>query len=307
VADEAKIGRDWDSDELDAIIADYFAMLIAEQAGSSYVKSDHARTLMARIGRTHRSVEFKHMNISAVLGELGLPTIRGYRAKDNYQKAIFPAIDRYLAAHPEIFDSILLPSFIVANADAIAASLDSNRSYESSGVAEPSVPFLSDSTLSIEEPPPLEVLNRSRPEGLERLVRKFDPAARDHRNRALGYAAEARIFEFERHRLIAADRPDLARKVRWTSQEDGDGAGYDVRSYEASGSDRLIEVKGTRGARTTPFFLTRTEREVSEERPNHWQLYRLYDFTAAPRLFALKPPLENAVNFEVETWRAAFR
>ena len=56
---------------------------------------------MAIIGRTHRSVEFKHQNISAVLDELGMPWIPGYKPKRNYQNAIFDAIDRYLTEHPE--------------------------------------------------------------------------------------------------------------------------------------------------------------------------------------------------------------
>ncbi|MGH6951160.1 MAG: DUF3883 domain-containing protein, partial [Vitreimonas sp.] len=67
MADESKIGTDWSDEELDAIVADYFAMLGEELAGRAYVKAHHSRALMEQIGRTHRSVEFKHMNISAVL------------------------------------------------------------------------------------------------------------------------------------------------------------------------------------------------------------------------------------------------
>jgi uncharacterized protein YerC len=78
MADEAKLGRPWDPAELDEIVADYFAMLTAELSGQPYAKSAHSKALMARIGRTHRSVEFKHQNFSAVLDELGVthPTSR---------------------------------------------------------------------------------------------------------------------------------------------------------------------------------------------------------------------------------------
>ena len=93
MADEAKLGRHWQDDELDAIVADYFDMLDADLSGRPYVKSGHSQALMARIGRTHRSVEFKHQNISAVLDELGMPWIPGYIPKRNYQNAIFDAID----------------------------------------------------------------------------------------------------------------------------------------------------------------------------------------------------------------------
>lgn len=145
-----------------------------------------------------------------------------------------------------------------------------------------------------------------RPEGLAHLVRKYDPAGRDHRNRALGLLGEEQVFHHERARLIAADRPDLARRIEWTSQERGDGAGYDIKSFDPTGAERLIEVKATRGGPTTPFYLTRTEREVSLEHPAAWRLYRLHDLSAEPGLFILPPPLEASVRLEPEAWKARF-
>jgi hypothetical protein len=170
---------------------------------------------------------------------------------------------------------------------------------EAAGVAEAGLLF--------EEPPPAMGPPRApRPPGLERLVRKFDPSERDFRNRALGKAGEALVVDFERARLAALDRADLARKVRWVSQEDGDGAGYDIHSFDGAGADRLLEVKTTCGGRTTPFFLTRNERSLSDERPEAFRILRVYEFAQAPRLFRLRPPLENAVQLEAETWRASF-
>ena len=89
VADVTKIGKPWSDDELDAIVADYFEMLSAGLSSRPYVKSKYSRALMARVERTHRSVEFKHQNISAVLEALGLPWILGYKPKRNYQNADF--------------------------------------------------------------------------------------------------------------------------------------------------------------------------------------------------------------------------
>jgi len=53
-------------------------MLAADLAGQPYVKSRHSAALMVQISRTHRSVEFKHQNISAVLDELGMSWILDY-------------------------------------------------------------------------------------------------------------------------------------------------------------------------------------------------------------------------------------
>lgn len=312
--DPSKVGTDWQADELDAIVATYFAMLAAELSGRPYVKAHHTRDLMARTGRSHRSVEFKHMNLSSVLADLGLPTIRGYKRKDNIQGAIFPAVERYLDAHPGAWD-IGLPFAGDARpglSDQAAAPFSSPFHGEGDhGVVEgptPRSPLMPPQgrILPLTAPPPLGPARPPRPEGLARIVRKYDPAARDHRNRALGLLGEEHVLRHEHAYLRAHDRPDLARKIEWTSQERGDGAGYDIRSFDPAGKERLIEVKATRGGPATDFFLTRTEREVATERPDAWRLYRLHDLAAAPALFQLKPPLEAAVTLTAETWRAGF-
>jgi uncharacterized protein DUF3883 len=277
LADQDKIGTPWSDDELDAIVADYFAMLGAELAGQPYVKSHHSAALMALIGRTHRSVEFKHQNISAVLDELSLPWIPGYKPKRNYQAAIFPAIDRYLSSHRHIV-------------------------YEQQ---PPQILRVEENT-DLFVPPPQAVPNVERPRPLENLVRKFDPVERDFRNRALGKAGEEFVLKLERERLLKMERADLARKVRWIAYEDGDGAGYDILSFEAGGKQRLIEVKTTNGAARTPFFLTRNECETAAARADAWQLYRVHLFAQTPRIFTIKPPLEAVLKLRPEAWRASF-
>lgn len=271
-------GKPWRDDELDLIIADYFAMLSLELAGQPYVKAQHSAALMARIGRSHRSVEFKHQNISAVLDELGLPWIRGYVPKPNYQNAIFDGIERYLTNHPNDVES--------KQAISVTAPISSDPVFV--------------------DPPLASELNRPLPLGLRRLVRKFDPAERDRRNRALGIAGEEFVFNIERLRLIEADRRDLACKIRWVTQEDGDGAGYDIHSFGITGEEQLLEVKTTNGSARTPFFLSRNEYELASERPSAWRVYRVHKFSIEPRIFTIAPPLEQRVHLRPESWRACF-
>lgn len=303
--DQSKVGTDWGPDELDAIVADYFAMLVAQQTGETFVKAQRARALDVQIKRGHKSIEFKHMNISAVLAELGLPNIRGYRPMSNYQRAIFPAVERYLDDHPNAWEigqtAYALPAVPLWEGEPAHRSASGPAAPPFAGMAEqPATPPL----LILEDSPSPGAPTKPRPEGLERLVRKFDPATRDHSNRLLGKAGEERVLQYEIARLRAAGYPDLADKVEWTSQVRGDGAGYDIRSFNTSGAERLIEVKSTRGARTTPFFISRNELSLAHERPDHFRLYRLYEFAQTPRLFKLKPPLEKAATLEAETWRA---
>ncbi len=138
------------------------------------------------------------------------------------------------------------------------------------------------------------------------LVRKFDPVERDRRNRCLGRAGEAFVVELERQRLNSADRSDLARKIRWVAAEEGDGAGYDVLSFDPTWRERLLEVKTTNGSARTPFFLSRNERAVAIEHPADWCIYRVHLFSTKPRIFTIAPPLEHAVDLRPETWRASF-
>jgi hypothetical protein len=115
------------------------------------------------------------------------------------------------------------------------------------------------------------------------------------------------VLRHEHASLSHAGRDDLARKVRWVSQEDGDGAGYDIRSFTPDGAERLIEVKTTNGWERTPFYITRNELEVAEARPDAWCLFRLHDFAREPRAFELRPPLEAHVSLIAESYRASFQ
>lgn len=276
MADSEKVGRKWDDSELDAIVSDYFEMLLHELAGESFVKAKHSRILMEKIGRTHRSVEFKHQNISAVLDELGMPWIAGYIPKRNYQNAIFGAIDRYLTAHPAVLDQV---------SEIRTTATQTNDVFVQPPERRPRVLL---------------------PEGLQQLIRKFDPVERDHHNRTLGKAGEEFVVDVERKRLEALGKLELARRVRWVAAEDGDGAGYDVLSYEPSaGQERLIEVKTTNGSARTPFFLSRNEYQLSLDRTTDWRIYRVHDFAARPRIFVVTPPLESALHLHPETWRAS--
>jgi hypothetical protein len=47
------------------------------------------------------------------------------------------------------------------------------------------------------------------------------------------------VLEIERKQLLSAGRTDLAAKVRWVAAEDGDGAGFDVLSFDPAGRERL--------------------------------------------------------------------
>jgi hypothetical protein len=275
-SDDLSERRNWTTEELDLIVADYFSMLRDEAVGITFNKAEHNRTLRSKIDRSKASVEFKHRNISAVLDKLGVNTIRGYFPALNFQRTITDAVERYVSRNP----TVLHPEQAVSG-------------------------FGERPGLFVEAPPALLPISPQR-EDIERLVRKFNPVERDFRNRKLGRDGEELVLHFERQRLESYDRPDLASKIRWVSEEDGDGAGYDILSFDAKGKERFLEVKTTVGSDITPFYITRNELSFSSERPEAFRLCRVFDFSMRPRMFELAPPLENFVHLSPLSYEASF-
>ena len=133
-------------------------------------RTEHRIELNQLIKRSKGAIEYKHQNISAVLMELGLPWINGYKPASNYQTALFDAIGRHLEARPDLLEP---------------------------------APVSRDDTLnpnSVFVPPPSHAARQPSNESLVRLVRRFDPAARDERNRRLGKAGEELVLKVERAR-----------------------------------------------------------------------------------------------------------
>jgi hypothetical protein len=272
----------WTAEENDLIVADYFAMLADDIAARPYNKAEHNRRLQARIDRPRTSIEYKHQNISAVLKGLGEDWIPGYKPAFNFQMALVDAVARWLALNSAWLARE--PMLAVAN-----------------GLREAAPLWIGPPPTFSNQPPPYEF------DQMSAIARKFDVAGRDERNRALGEAGEERVLAHERSVLDSAGREDLARRVRWVSKQDGDGAGYDIASFAADGQPRLIEVKTTNGWERTPFHVTRNELAVAEERRTEWCLLRLWNFSRHPKAFELRPPLDAHVTLTPTTFLASFQ
>lgn len=261
-------------------------MLAADEADRPYSKAEHNRQLQQAIGRPRGSIEYKHQNISAVLKGLGEDWIPGYKPAFNFQGSLVNAVARWLAAHP----AWLSPESRLQLAEVPITS--TVREAPTLWIGPP--PTLSNA------PPPDEL------EQMQAIARRFDVAERDARNRSLGRAGEERIVLHERSSLAAAGRDDLAQRVRWVSDQDGDSTGYDIASFDTDGRPRLIEVKTTNGWERTPFHISRNELSVAEDRRQEWCLVRLWNFAREPRAFELRPPLDAHVSLMPTSYQASF-
>ena len=274
--------RNWFEFEIDAIVADYFDMLMREQKGQSYNKTEHRRALMETVDRSKGSIERKHMNISAVLERFGLPYIDGYKPFSNFQQALFKAVQARLHSDT-VLHTALTGEVLTVRERSPEFRIDPEQVYEDAPLSR-------------------EVSDPKLPEDISRIIRKFEPPAeRDARNRMLGNAGEEFAFELERQRLSMLGRKDLSDNVRWVARDDGDGYGFDILSFHGIGKgheanrERWLEIKTTNGPKTTPFFITRNELSVSKKNPKIFRVVRLYDFRRRARAYRLEPPLEDSV------------
>lgn len=275
---------DWSVEEVEAIVADHLHMLTLELAGQSFNKTEHRRQLQAKLnGRSDASIEFKHCNISAVLVHLGLPYIRGYQPRSNYQALLFEVVSDQLKHRPLLDQAALA----VVQLPAIAPT---------------TVDFRNTKVLPPQRQ--LKVTDRI-PAWMVQPVKR-DYLQREAANQSLGIAGEEFVLEFERWRLDVMGYPKLASQVEHVSKTRGDGLGYDIRSFESDGKERFIEVKTTSFGKETPFFITQNELKFSSFASQQFYLYRLFEFRKQPRLFDLAGEISNHCLLDPVTYRASF-
>lgn len=279
----------WTRDEVELTVADYFAMLEAELSGQAYSKAAHNSRVQQATGRSKGSIEFKHQNISAVLVNFRQPFIPGYLPRQNYQGLLEQAVLEWLAAHPRFFEGL---------ADGPIVRPTTRRGL-GEGV----------SLDGIVEAPPEQVAGVDDDSaGTAGRFYRIDFVRRDAENQRLGRFGEEFVLEFERRRLHdKAKRPDLAKKIEWIAQTRGDGAGYDIASFNIDSTPRLIEVKTTGLGKYFPFYVTANEVRVSERRPDAYHLYRVFDYGRAPRMYQVPGSLAKTCDLEPTQFRARVR
>jgi hypothetical protein len=278
--------KDWSEAEVALVVADYFAMLEKELRGESYSKVGHNAALRPLLaGRSKPSVEFKHANISAVLVRLGLPYIRGYKPRSNYQELLAVGVEVYLAANPGYL-GLMAGSPVVDPPTRPSAPTDPDSAFDD---------------------PPEEVIlpEPGKPWVIRRVTRHIDFAERDARNRRLGRMGEEFVVELERHRLDRAGRPDLAKRVDWVSESVGDGLGFDVESFDTTDDSPLrIEVKTTGLGKYHPFLVTENEVRCSEDEPARYHLYRVFEFSSGPWVYVVQGSLRDRCRLQPVVYRA---
>ena len=272
--------RDWTRIEVEATVSAYLEMLLLELQGKPYNKAQHRRALLKLLNnRSEGAVERKHQNISAILIEMGLPYIEGYKPLWNYQELLRSVVQERVS-----HTRALIPT-VQTEIERIPLS----------------VPSVDDILRVLVDPP----VSKERPAAPGIRERPHEPYTfrtnflmREAQNAHLGRSGEEFVINFERARLISEGQERLAARIEQVSITKGDQEGYDVLSFSVNGRELLIEVKTTGFGVYTPFFVTRNELETSKKEAEQYHVYRVFNFRRAPRLFTLSGAIDQSCDLE---------
>lgn len=284
---DPKPGGDWSGNEVRIIINDYFDMLLSESKGIPYNKTEHRNALQKTLpARSSGSIERKHQNISAILVAEGLPYIPGYKPLPNAQALLRSGVQ----------------AFINENRTRIYEILDGFDTVPENK------PTIKDPAQVFMAPPQPSDEKLTDSPGSTKKGTFIDYAARDQANRALGLRGESFVVDLERRRLFDAKREDLADQVEHIAQTQGDGIGYDVRSFDPQSSAELhIEVKTTNSGPSASFYLTANEIEYGKNHPAQFRIYRIYNFKADPCIFVIHGDPSAGLKLEPTLFRASLK
>ena len=267
----------WSPDEVRRTVADYLDMLSNELSGVPYSKTVHRNQLLPKLrDRTSGAVERKHQNISAILIEAGLPAIDGYKPLFNYQAALRDDVLSNVSRETDVLGLIRRVEVAVPSASGFVG--------------------LDPLAVTVPAPERRDLRVRREPEtDWRKSVRKYDFEVREERLRRVGRAGEEFVVEYEKKRLAAIGRRDLADRVEWVTDTLGDGAGFDVLSYDERAREFFVEVKTTNFDKYQPFLISRNEISFSTRHATRYSLYRVFHFALGPKLFRLNGSVEKAV------------
>lgn len=123
----------------------------------------------------------------------------------------------------------------------------------------------------------IEYLNKRREKVLKFYARKLDFEKINKEKWEIGNKGELFVLK-DQKKKVEKFAPELTGKVRHVSRVDGDGAGYDISSFNDNKEITYIEVKTTKGKKETAFYMSVTEYAFYELHRRSYVIARVYNF-----------------------------
>ncbi|WP_281193026.1 DUF3883 domain-containing protein [Erysipelothrix rhusiopathiae] len=139
-------------------------------------------------------------------------------------------------------------------------------------------------------------------------TRFVDYAKYQEEKSQLGRLGEEFVFESEISNVPIDDKQTI---IEHTSEERGDGAGYDIAVFQSDGHYTFIEVKTTKGNLKTPFYMSINEYDFYKLHTDEYMLARVYEFDAELKNGKIKyykgNEIESLFDFEVNAFKIYFK
>ncbi len=130
-----------------------------------------------------------------------------------------------------------------------------------------------------------------------------DFVSKHRRNKRMGDIGEEIVLQYEK---THCDNPKYKSKIVLSAKSEGDGLGFDIKSFSNNGKPKFIEVKTTKGKSETALYISDTELKRSIQEGDNYYLYRLYNLNEEKKtadFFVLQGNLEkyciNATGYKV--------
>jgi hypothetical protein len=105
--------------------------------------------------------------------------------------------------------------------------------------------------------------------------------------------------------------PEYLKSVRHVSKLDGDGAGYDICSFNTDEKLIYIEVKSTTGKKETPFYMSASEYLFYELHKENYVIARVYEFDMNTKTgkieYILGTSFEGVFDKEVSAYKILYK
>lgn len=108
-------------------------------------------------------------------------------------------------------------------------------------------------------------------------ARKMDYDLINKERKLIGNAGEEMVYK-DQIEFVKKYAPEYVKSVRHVSKLDGDGAGYDICSFNSNKKLVYIEVKSTTRRKETPFYMTASEYAFFELHKENYIIARVYEF-----------------------------
>ena len=156
----------------------------------------------------------------------------------------------------------------------------------------------------------VETLGQKKNRAAVFYARRLDFERINKERKLIGDAGEELVYQ-DQIEYVKRHAPEYLKSVRHVSKLDGDGAGYDICSFNDEEKLIYIEVKSTTGKKETPFYMSASEYAFYELHKENYVIARVYEFDTSSKTgkieYVLGTAFEGVFDREVSAYKIFYK